>query len=131
MGEQFKSSHTERFRHQQDAAHEKELKRRTLFSDRPEVFTTLYRCRPVEPTTTLGPNALFFARDNNGALEIFAGGELIGRVEGGAETMRNAFQKEPRAEGFMKVRLHSQSPLSGFFDIRCAENETQNGDKSL
>lgn len=131
MGEQFKRCHTEQFRHQQDAAHEKELKRRTLFSDRPEVFTTFYRCRPITPTMTLELNALFFARDNNGALEVFAGGELIGHVEGGAETMRNAFQKEPRAEGFMKVRLHSQSSLSGFFDIRCAENETQNNDMSL
>lgn len=130
MGEQFKSRHTEQFRHLQDAAHERELKRRTLFTDRPEVFTTSYRCRPIEPKTVFAPETLFFARDNNDRLEVFSGAELVGYVEGGAETMREAFRKEPRAEGFMKVRLHSQSSLSGFFEIRCAEKQAPKGETS-
>lgn len=128
MGEQFKSRHTEQFRHQQDAAHEKELKRRHLFSERSEVFTLDYRCRPLDRVERLDCQIPLYARCHaDGAIEISQGGRMVGCVEGGAETLREAFRSDPRACGVMRMELRSQSPLTGYFVIGCAERNRAEG----
>lgn len=127
MGEQFKSLRAKQFRYRQDAARQQELETSTIFSNRPDVFETDYRCRPTEPRVDLDSCAPFYAQCNGSEIKVFQRGQLVGHVEGGREAMQEAMRSDTRCCGLMRMKLQARSFLSGFFDLRCAEIETHRG----
>lgn len=83
MGEQFISDRARHSRTERCAAHEREVRRRSLFSDKPQVLTTKYRCEPTVDRLVLHDSEPLYVTDDGGdQLGVVQGVRRIGVIKG-------------------------------------------------
>jgi hypothetical protein len=125
VGEDFLRKHTERFRCLIDADFEKQVNTNHLFSDRPHVRETVYRCRPLEAELVVRETDLLWLCHLGGSdLALIRGHVQIGTVSGAdADDWRDAFRSDLRAGNMARVRLVEEPGLGGYFSVAFKEDE--------
>ena len=125
MGEALVRNRAKGFVPQQDEAFLAELKTKSLFSDRPEVFDTHYPGRLVDPAWSVGLGTEVLLRSGTDAaqadcVEVVSGNQVaavIGDEPG--SVLREIMASDPRCGGVIVARVVTESPLDGSISVRC------------
>jgi len=128
MSERQRRGQVEQFKHLSDEAIQRSLKEKHLFSERPEVYSTSFRCKPVKDATSPNVNDRLILIARGAYYDVVHQGQSIARLEGnGARSLLEAQQVDPRSGSFLQAVVAKTPGRSGYFDIRLQSSTKEYG----
>lgn len=132
MSERMLRAQVAQFHHRKERALAESLTRQHLFSDRPEVLTTVFRCEPVGEEASLAIGNLVILLPDAGALRAVYENAEVGRINGeGAVQLLEALSADSRASemGMVVAEVVQTPALSGFFEVRVCKVASSSNEK--
>lgn len=118
MSERMLRAQVAQFHHRKERALAESLTRKHLFSDRPEVLKTAFKCEPVGEETSLVVGDLVILLPDGGSLKTVHDNVEVGRITGeGATQVLEALNADSRAGGMAVAEVVQPPTLSGFFEV--------------
>ena len=121
MSEREQRGQAKKFEHLRDRAFEESIKKKHIFSDRPEVFTETFRCCPVNGRHRLADGERLIILPQGEHYDVVQNFTVVGRIEAGCETLSSALACDARSGRMLNASVSRPPGLSGHFEVRVVE----------